>query len=365
MGKMGGGRGSGRGRIVPRFPRRGGGGGRRDSSSRERQERIRILVRASEVTPGDRARELPIAELGDAIRNPELVAWVDIVHPQEGAARLLRDPLGLGPLTVEDCLTPQRMPKIDILPDGGVFLVAFATRLDEGGTETRLRMEEVDLHVGRRHLVTVRHGPVQELEGRLASIMGEGMPLPDHAGGALAHAVLDALVDAHLPVMVRAAAVAEELEDRLDLRSERSSLAAMEGLIVLRRDLLAFRRLAVAQGEVLRRLERAAPGVGTYLSDVADNQREAIELADATRDYIDGAIEAYRMRRDERSEAGIRRLTVLAGILGPLSLIAGLWGVNFQGIPGTESPLGWYVFVAVQIALTLLAVLYFRWRGLL
>ena len=152
----------------------------------------------------------------------------------------------------------------------------------------------------------------------------------------LAYEVLDALVDGHLPALVSIAAAAEELEDRLNPRNDRASTAALENLIVLRRDFLAFRRLAVAQQEALRRLGRTAEEIRDYLSDVTDNQREAVDMADATRDYIEGAIEAYRMRRDERSEVGIRRLTVLAALLGPLTLFAGWYGMNFTYIPGAE-----------------------------
>lgn len=49
-------------------------------------------------------------------------------------------------------------------------------------------------------------------------------------------------------------------------------------------------------------------------------------MADATRDYVEGAVESYRMRCDERSEVGIHRLAVLADIIGPLTLFAGWWG---------------------------------------
>lgn len=87
-------------------------------------------------------------------------------------------------------------------------------------------------------------------------------------------------------------------------------------------------------------------------------------MADATRDYVEGAFESYRMRRDERSEVGIRRLAVLAGIIGPLTLLAGWWGANFESIPGANSRWGSAVFIGVQIAFAA-AVWLMRRRGLL
>jgi magnesium transporter len=173
--------------------------------------------------------------------------------------------------------------------------------------------------------IDVRH-PQNEAGAVLQDSVGLG-PLKAHlrsdvvpferSGAELAHTAVDALIDGYLPVLVRLAELAEQLDEQLDPGSERLSLAALESLIMLRRDLLAFRRLAVAQQETLRRLGRLAPEVGARFSDVGDNQRAIIEMADATRDYVDGVIEAYRMRRDERTGSAIRRLTILAAVLGP------------------------------------------------
>lgn len=320
---------------------------------------IRILARSVD-HPG--ARELAPEDLERSIAAGDLV-WIDIV-PGTATEMLLDTRLHLGPLTIEDCLVPLRMPKLDPLPGGGAFVAVFPVRLVEG-FEPRLRMSAVPIVVGPRYIVTVQREPTLELSLRLEAAFNGDIPLVEPSGAALAHLAVDALVDRHLPVMLRTAEVAEELEERLNPQSERDSLDALDRLIILRRDLLAFRRLGVAQQEVLGRLGRLYPSVRAYLTDVADNQQEAVDTAAATCDYIDGAIEGYRLRRDARTEDGIRRLTVLAGILGPLSIIIGLWGVNFPNIPGTSHSWGWVVFVLVQLFFVLLGVWYFRRRGLL
>jgi Mg2+ and Co2+ transporter CorA len=120
----------------------------------------------------------------------------------------------------------------------------------------------------------------------------------------------------------------------------------------------------VAQQEVLRRVGRAFPDARVNLAEVADDQREAVETAAATCDYIDGAIEAYRVLRDSQTEEGIRRLTVLAGILGPLSLLIGFWQVDFPNIPGSSWSLGWPVFVGLQLCFIVIGVWYFRRQGM-
>ncbi|MDP8940190.1 MAG: hypothetical protein M3N10_07860 [Actinomycetota bacterium] len=298
-------------------------------------------------------------DFAGALGEPDAVLWVDLLRPGNSSKELLEG-LGLNPLTVEDCLSPLRMPKIDILADGA-FVAAFAARV-EAENWVSLRAVEVDLVFGGNYLVTVRDGPVTEVQERLGKkVSASGN---SRSGASLAYEVMDALVDGHLPALVEAATAAEELEESLDPRNERASVEVLENLISLRRDLQAFRRLAVAQQEGIRRLSRYAPELRDHLSDVADNQREAVDMAEATRDHLDGAIEAYRMRRDERSELGIRRLTVLAAIIGPPTLLAGIYGMNFENLPGAEVAGAFWLFIGLQVVFVAAAVWFMRRSGL-
>lgn len=251
------------------------------------------------------------------------------------------------------------MPKLDLLPDGGAIVILFALRLEEGD-EPRLHASPVGFLIRERYLLTTHRAPIDSIENRLRDALHD----PEASGPRLAALAIDALVDEHLAVTLRSAELAEELEEQLDPDDELQSLVTLERLIILRRDLLAVRRLGVAQQEVLRRLARHFPAEAPMLEDVITNQREAIETATAVCDYIDGAIEAYRLRREARTEIGIRRLTVLASLFGVVSIVMGLWGVNFVGIPGSESRWGWFVFVGALLALLALGIWYVRRRGL-
>lgn len=322
-------------------------------------EEIQILASLEDGQIG----KLSPGELRVVLDEPGTTLWIDLLRPGNGSRDILENMLRLNPLTVEDCLSPLRMPKMDVFPENA-FVAAFAARLT-GNAWRQLRAVEVDLVIGGNYLVTVRNNPVPEVSGRLERRIRSGVVEEDvSTGGMLAYEAMDALVDGHLPALVGAAAAAEELEESLDPTNERASVEALENLISLRRDLQAFRRLAIAQQESLRRLGRVSPDLRVYLSDASDNQREAVDMMEASRDYVEGAIEAYRMRRDERSELGIRRLTVLAAVLGPLTVLAGWYGMNFQYLPGAETVWAFWIFILVQVAFVVGAIWYLRRRGL-
>lgn len=324
------------------------------------EEEIRILASLADGQVG----KLAPNELQVVLDEPGTTIWIDLMRPGAGSREILENILGLSPLTVEDCLSPLRMPKIDVFPDGA-FVAAFAARLASEPWR-QLRAVEVDLVIGENYLVTVRDSPVPEVSERLERRVRSKKVAEDvSTGGMLAYEAMDALVDGHLPVLVSVATAAEEIEESMDPGNERASANALENLISLRRDLQAFRRLAMAQQESLRRLGRFSQDLRPYLSDASDNQREAVDMTEATRDYVEGAIEAYRMRRDERSELGIRRLTVLAAVLGPLTVLAGWYGMNFSYLPGANSVVAFWVFILIQVAFVVGAVWYLRRRGLL
>jgi magnesium transporter len=88
-----------------------------------------------------------------------------------------------------------------------------------------------------------------------------------------------------------------------------------------------------------------------------------VDIADATGDYVDGAVEAYRIRRDEWAGIAVRRLTVLAGVLGPLTVFGGWYATSFSYIPGADLPYGFYVFVGVQVLFIVVVLSYLRRRG--
>jgi magnesium transporter len=324
------------------------------------EEEIQILASLGD----DQVGRLSPGELQVVLEEPGTAVWIDLLRPGAGSREILEKVLRLNPLTVEDCLSPLRMPKMDIFPENA-FVAAFAARI-AGDSWRQLRAVEVDLVVGENYLVTVRDSPVSEVSRRLDRRIRSGSVAEDvSTGGMLAYEAMDALVDGHLPALVNVAAVSEDLEESLDPRNERASVNALENLISLRRDLQAFQRLAMAQQESLRRLGRVSQDLRAYLSDASDNQREAVDMTEAIRDYVEGAIEAYRMRRDERSELGIRRLTVLAAVLGPLTVLAGWYGMNFSYLPGAESVLAFWLFILIQVAFVVGAVWYLRRRGIL
>jgi magnesium transporter len=318
---------------------------------------------------GDDGPARPLEGL-DALREAlanGLRLWVDLDTAADAheAEEVLADVFRFHPLTVEDALTPQpNPPKLDE-HDHYIFIVFHALGAYEPFGE--VATQEVCLYLGQRYVVSCHHGPLPALEGIRQRCLEDGLPLrrgPEW----LLHAILDRLVDDYLPCI-------DDMEDALD-RLEAEALAGvraglLERVLRLRGNALRLRRLLVPQRELLARLSRpefpalVRPEANIYFRDIYDHLVRTEYLIEALRDLTDSALNTYLSVVSNRLNEVMKVLTAVATIFLPLTLISGIYGMNFahRVWPPFESGWGFPAVVGTMAALGIGMLLFFRRRG--
>jgi magnesium transporter len=296
-------------------------------------------------------------------------AWLDFFNPGEAELRPLIEALKIHPLSIEDCLDQDQIPKIDLLGDY-TFVLFNPFRWEQGA----LVVEEVDLMVGRNFLVTVHRsdqavrliGP--RLEAQLtgtSSALGAGPDL-------LAHAVLDQIVDGKLIAI-------EALQDGVELAEERilgepAAFRPVE-LMQLRRLVLSARKSLVHEREVLSRICRKdSPFISDKaifsFRDIYDHTSRYIEITELCREMISSDMEMYlsiinnRMTMlANRTNRVMRRLTLITTVFMPLTLLAGIGGMSeWSMIMGPDNwRMSYPLFFLLMAALAVANLYVLRW----
>jgi magnesium transporter len=260
--------------------------------------------------------------------------WLDVFNPTREELDALAGPLGIHPLAVEDCLDEEQIPKIEDYP-GHTFLLL--NRYTYAGKE--LKVEEVDFLLGRNFLVTVsgRGGAdgrsFEKVEGMAGLDAGTVERGPDF----LLHVILDQTVDSKL-------AAIEALESDIELAEEgmlRDTVAfKLEDLVHLRRALLSLRKSLFHEREILVKICRKDSPFITeqaiyHFRDIYDHLTKFFELSEMNRDILTSLMEMYlslinnRMARvANRTNASVRRLTLITTVFMPLTLLAGVGGMS-------------------------------------
>jgi magnesium transporter len=161
--------------------------------------------------------------------------------------------------------------------------------------------------------------------------------------------------------------VIEELEDRV-LKMNRGNNAVLEDIMDLRRSVARLRRISTRQLEVLYRMSHGEfPQIPEttlpFFRDVHDHLQRISDLADNYRDLISGLMEIHFSVVANRTNDVMKTLAVISSIILPLTLIAGIYGMNFDYMPELRSPYGYWATLGFMLLLTIILLFYFWRRG--
>jgi magnesium transporter len=217
----------------------------------------------------------------------------------------------------------------------------------------------LNLFIGSNYLVTVHTAPVQQLADTLTRWQAPNSPL-DRDVGALIYALLDAVVDDYFPLMDQLAERVEDLEAQMFAHYEEGTLQA---IFQLKKELLQMRRVVAPERDVLNVMLRRDIAVFdqkdvTYLQDVYDHVVRVTDAIDTYRDLLASALDTFLSVQSNRLNQVVKALTVTSIILMSVTLVAGIYGMNFDYMPELHWRYGyaWALGLMVVIAGAVLAV---------
>lgn len=286
--------------------------------------------------------------------------WIDIVHPGEPEAAFLRDDLKMHPLAVEDCLRGRQRPKIDNYP-GYSFVVFYATAINPA--RARMALNEIHLFLARDFIITVHTHPIPEVQ----EVIGMCSELPGRwkQSTEVAHAILDRITDRYFPLVEHFSSRIEGFEEEVFLETPNASL---ERVGQLRRELIHFRRVLGPERDVLSQMVRrelpfVRPELIPYFQDVHDHILRATEEVDTLRDLLAGLIEILASTTARQLNQTMQTLTAWSIILMTMTLVAGIYGMNFVFMPELQWELGYFAALGAMVALGLVLGGYFTRKG--
>ncbi len=295
--------------------------------------------------------------VSDLIAEPGARVWLDLADPTEEELALIQEEFGLHELAMEDTRLRGQRPKVEVF-DGYFFLVMHALSLD---ADDELVDSEIHAFAGHRFLITLRYEPVFDIAEVLRR-WDRSTELTFEGGGFLLYALVDEVVDGYFSVVERMEDVGEELED--EVFADEPGPDVQERIFKLKRKAVQFRRLVMPLREVLD-LMQEQPGfvtekLGPYYRDVADHVIRTLEFVDSIRDLSTSALEALISQASNRMNVVMKRLTAWASIILVPTLIAGIYGMNFEHMPELRWHLGYYG--ALGLMLGVAAGLYYFFK---
>jgi len=178
----------------------------------------------------------------------------------------------------------------------------------------------------------------------------------------LVYALLDSVVDNYFMILEKIGGNIEEIEDELIANPSPETLQTIHNL---KRQMIFLRKSVWPLREVISRLERwesplLQKSTYIYLRDVYDHTIQVIDAIETFRDMLSGMLDIYLSSVSNRMNEVMKVLTIIATIFIPLTLVAGLYGMNFKYMPELEWPWGYPSVLVFMFIVGILMVIYFR-----
>ena len=268
---------------------------------------------------------------------------------------------GLHPLILEDIMNTDQRPKIE---DFGNYMYVVLKMLHYDDEKSEVVTEQVSIILGSGFVITFqeREGDVfNPIRDRIRTARGLIRKMgPDY----LTYALIDAIVDNYFVILEKLGEKIEYIEDELVTRP---TLETLREIHELRRDMIFLRKSVWPLREVVSKLEREGSKLikettGIYLRDVYDHTIQVIDAVETFRDMLSGMLDIYLSSISNRMNEVMKVLTIIATIFIPLTLISGVYGMNFAYMPELGSPWGYPLVLLSMAIIVSVMLVYFRRR---
>ncbi|MFE7185088.1 magnesium/cobalt transporter CorA [Streptomyces erythrochromogenes] len=302
--------------------------------------------------------------LDEARASGDAFLWIGTYEPTEAEFDHVRREFGLHPLAVEDALNAHQRPKLEVYDDS-LFVVLKPVLYDEA-TDT-VSAGELMLFIGDCFVVTVRHG-----EGApLAAVRHRLEQEPDvlrHGPTAVLYAVSDAVVDHYIEVAAELQSDLEELEAEVFAPNASDTKNTAARIYGFKRQVLEFRR---ATNPLLAPMERLAFGevpfvhehARPFFRDVADHLTKASEYIEGLDRLLSDALAAHLAQTGLRQNDDVRKISAWAAIAAVPTMVAGIYGMNFDHMPELHQWWGYPAVLALMAGACLSLHRMFKRRG--
>jgi magnesium transporter len=320
---------------------------------------MNAVVNCAAYSQGRRVGNIQLNDISEVLKQTDKFVWIGLHEPGEGILKVVQEEFSLHDLAIEDALRAHQRPKLEVY-GGSIFIVLRTAQMNF--QQHKINFGETHFFLGDNFIVTVRHGSsISYAEVR--SRCEKTPQLLSKGPGFALYAIMDSIVDQYFPVI-------EALEEEL-VALEEKIFAKQSGrettfdIYHLKRQLMEVKRAVSPLIEICNRLMRfdlkvIPEDTQPYFRDIYDHVVRINEMVDNARELLGTALDANFSLISISQNDVSKRFAGWAAIIGVPTMIAGIYGMNFEHMPELHWAFGYPLALAFTFGSAL--VLYFVFK---
>lgn len=298
-----------------------------------------------------------------AFLHSDTISWINIDGIRKSDVEILCNHFGVHPLIQEDILSINQRPKMDEIDP---VLFCLLNMLYYNTEQQAVEQEQISIVVGKNFVLSFQEDASRDVFNSLR----EKLKINNsriRQGGAdyLCYTMLDLIVDHYYLVMEKLGDRIEELEEEVVRNSNQLSLAKIN---LLRKELIVLKRNIVPVRDLINGFIRSDSDLlddrnTKYFKDVYDHIMQANDLIETYRDMMINMHDLYINNINLKMNEVMKVMAIVTCLLAPATVIGGIFGMNFDIIPYTHYPWGFYLAVSFMLLIPVWMLYIFRKRG--
>jgi magnesium transporter len=316
-----------------------------------------MLVNCTAYQEGRKLADISVDEIRDYLNRPSAFVWVALKDPEPSELDAVQAQFGLHPLAVEDARHGHQRPKVDEYGPS-LFVVVQLLEIVDG----ELRLGEVAIFVSTNHVVSVRRNATQDFTNVRARSEQEP-ELLQHGPAYVLYALMDTVVDRYFPIVDSLEEEVEAIEERIF--AGQTTRAHVEALYAMKRKLMILKHATDSLLEATSKLfggrvPAICVGLQDYFRDVYDHLTRLGHEIDSLRDAVTTVISVNLSLITLQEHDITKRLAGYAALVAVPTMIAGIYGMNFDQMPELTWALGYPLAIGAMVVFD--AYLFYRFR---
>jgi magnesium transporter len=316
-----------------------------------------MLINCVAYQDGKRLGEIHPRAIHEYLGRHDCFVWVALRDATEAELAEMQEEFDLHPLAVEDANHGHQRPKVE---EYGNSIFAVIQTIEPDGND--LRVGEVDIFSGPNYILSVRH----RSERGFADVRARCEREPEllrHGSGYVLYALMDAIVDRYFPTIDALENELEQIEERIFAGG--AARTQVEALYGIKQKLVILKHAVAPLLEATSKLHggrvpQICVGMGEYFRDVYDHLGRLNQSIDSIRDMVTTAMSVHLSLSTMQENETTKRLAAYAALVAVPTMIAGLYGMNFENMPELRWNLGYPVTLLVMVVIDV--YLFYRFR---
>jgi magnesium transporter len=316
-----------------------------------------MLINCVAYQDGKRLAEIDPREIHEYVGRRDCFVWVALRDATDAELAEMQEEFDLHPLAVEDARHGHQRPKVE---EYGNSIFAVIQTIEPDGSD--FRVGEVDIFSGPNYILSVRHRSERGFTDVRARCEREP-ELLRHGSGYVLYALMDAIVDRYFPTIDTLEEELEQIEERIFAGG--AARTQVEALYGIKQKLVILKHAVAPLLEATSKLHggrvpQICAGMGEYFRDVYDHLARLNQSIDSIRDMVTMAMSVHLSLSTMQENETTKRLAAYAALVAVPTMIAGLYGMNFENMPELRWNLGYPVTLLVMAAIDI--YLFYRFR---